>query len=458
VLAAAAALAAAGCGRPASPNIVLITIDTLRVDRLGAYGGPAARTPHVDRLAREGVLFENAVCPMPLTRPSHFSMMTSQYPREHGVVNNAIALPAGAVTLPEVLRAAGYRTGAFVGVRLLAPSSGSAEGFQTFVGPVAEHEWAADRVVRAAMAWLGGPARGETPFFLWLHLFDPHMPYAPPEPYRPPPPGDWPQAPAEISWPGLLALADARDGALPAGVLERGLDLYTGEVAFTDHWIGELLSALERDGRIDRTVLAFTADHGECFDNGIFFEHSDCLYDGAARVPLIVRFPPAIPGGRRDHRLAENLDLAPTLLRVAGVPAPPQFRGTDLLAPAGAERAGFIERPLYQPQAATNRRQRGDRIRTVGGRAVQSVAPEVERVGLRTTRWKFIRTGAVEELYDLQADPGERDNLAARRQELATRWRDRLRQWAAAHPLHVVDHSEINPELRETLRTLGYLR
>jgi choline-sulfatase len=447
----------AACDRAARPNVVLVTIDTLRADRLGAYGGRDVPTPHVDRLAREGLLFENAVCPMPMTRPSHFSIMTSRYPRQHGVVNNAIALPAEAVTLPEVLRQAGYRTGAFVGVRLMAAPSGAAQGFDTFVAPAEENAWAADRVVPGALHWLA--LQDGRPFFLWLHLFDPHMPYAPPPAFRPAPAAEWPDAPSEISWPGLLSMADAAQGVLSTAVLDRGLALYAGEVAFTDHWLGILLAALQQRGVLERTVVAFTADHGECFDHGIYFEHSDCLYDGAVKVPLIVRYPPAVAAGRRDGRLVENLDIAPTLLRLAGVPIPTEFRGTDRLGTVPAsEAAGFLERPLYQPEVAANRPQRNAHIRTLGGRRLRPVAPGEERVGLRTAEWKFIQDGSAEELYDLRADPTESRNLAGERSDVAGRLRARLRAWKAAHPLRLADESKVNPALRETLRALGYVQ
>jgi choline-sulfatase len=454
----AGALAGGGaCDSATRPDVVLVTIDTLRADRLGAYGDREARTPHVDRLAREGLLFENAVCPMPMTRPSHFSIMTSRYPREHGVVNNAIALPAEAVTLPEVLHDAGYRTGAFVGVRLMGAASGAAQGFDAFVAPTGENAWTADRVVPGAVAWLGGQDR--RPFFLWLHLFDPHMPYAPPPAFRPPPAHDWPDAPAEISWPGLLGMADAAQGVLPASVLERGLALYAGEVAFTDHWLGVLLAALQERGSLERTVIAFTADHGECFDHGIYFEHSDCLYDGAAKVPVILRYPPAIPAGRRDRRLVENLDIAPTLLGLVGLPRPASFRGADRLgAPASGEETGFLERPFYQPQVAINRPQRNARIRTLAGEPLRPVSPAEERLGLRTPEWKFIRSGRTEELYDLRADPAETRNLAGQRPDVAARLRSRLQRWTSAHPLRLADRSTINPELEETLRALGYVQ
>ena len=167
---------AQGCGGEPSPSVLLITIDTLRADELGAYGASPSRTPNLDRLAQESTVFERAAAPMPLTRPSHSSLFTSRYPREHGVLNNRMSLPLEELTLAEILADHGYRTGAFVGVELLSPKSGIGQGFETHDSPGERRQRPADDVVSTALEWIGSIGRRE-PFFAWVHLFDPHQPY-----------------------------------------------------------------------------------------------------------------------------------------------------------------------------------------------------------------------------------------------------------------------------------------
>jgi arylsulfatase A-like enzyme len=442
---------------PDRPNIVLITVDTLRADALGLYaGGKARRTPNIDGLGREGVVFDNAVCPMPQTRPSHFSILTSQYPREHGVVNNAIALPDGATTLAEVLKSSGWETAGFVAVSFLGAESGAAQGFDTFEGPSAR-ALTADEAVPRALRWLEARRDGQRPFFLWLHVFDPHMPYAPPAAYRPPPATGLGEAPTEISWPVLLARAKRSGGRLPAALLEYGQELYRGEVAFVDHWLGKLFQALRDPSRGGRTVIVLTSDHGECFDHGIFFEHSDCLYDASVRVPLVLWGPGVGKPGTREPRTVENLDLAPTLLRLAGVAAPASFRGRSFLHDTPPDGRGFLQRPLYQSLAAENRPQRNAQIRSIGDEKLRPIMPAVDIVGLRSRDWKYLNYGEGEELYYLPGDPEERANLAESRLAELRRSRLLLEQWLRAHPLRLGDQTTINPELRESLRALGYL-
>jgi choline-sulfatase len=459
----AAALLTGGLGMgcrarpPAPPDVLLVTIDTLRADRLGCYGGAGGLSPRMDRLAAESLVFDAASCPMPLTRPSHASIVTSLYPREHGVLNNQTALGEDVLTLGEVFRAAGYRVGGFVAVTLLAADSGAAQGFETFVAPQDARTLPADAVVRAAERWLDEPPGRDRPFFLWVHLFDPHMPYAPPPPYRPPPRGPVGAALPEVSWPRLLELAGRTGGDLPREALDRALDLYGGEVAFTDHWVGELMDALDARGRRERTVVLLTADHGECFDHGVFFEHSDCLYDGATRVPLLLRYPPRIRGGR-VARQVENIDIAPTLLELAGLAVPTAFHGRSLVNEGAEATAAYLDEPVYPPEAVENRTQRAARLRAVAGQPLRAIAAVQPQTGLRTREWKYLLSGAQEELYDLGADPTESVNLARSRPAVAGDLRRRLESWLAAHPRKPAGAAPISPELRETLRSLGYVQ
>jgi len=437
------------------PSFLLITIDTLRTDRLGGYGGPGGLSPHADRLARDGMLFENATCPMPMTRPSHFSIMTSQYPREHGVVNNRIALPDTAVTLPGLLQKAGYATAAFVSSRVIGSKSGSANGIETYVAPEQTQTWTAAESVPQAVRWLEGHAA--RPFFLWVHLFDPHMPYEPPAEYQPAG-GGTARRLEKVAWPAVNAIARENGGDLPASVLREALDLYAGEVRMADHGVGQLLDALEARGLAKSTVVILTADHGECFDHGILFEHSECLYDGGIRVPLVLRHPGRLPKGARVSAPVENIDIAPTLLGLAGVPVPPTFRGRSLLGRLDDDRAGFFEVPLYQEGARENRAANAVDVRAVAGEPLRPIVDDDHATGVRAARWKYLASARTEELYDLRADPTESVNLASKQPAVAAQWRERLRRWEAANPIRLIRSDQVDPDTLETLRSLGYIR
>ena len=452
----AAGLLARGRAPQGRPDVLLLTIDTLRADRLGCYGAATGSSPRIDALAASGVVFDNAACPMPLTRPSHFSMMTGLYPRQHGVLNNQGTLPDPVPTVAEAFAEAGYRTAAFVGVRLLAADSGAGQGFEVLEAPPGA-SWTADEVGRRAVDWvLDAPAARE-PFFLWVHLFDPHMPYAPPAAFAPPATPDGADLP-EVSWRRLVELAGRDDGRLSRQTLDRALSLYDGEVAFTDHWVGRVLDAVDgRRGR--RAAVAFTADHGECFDHGIYFEHADCLYDGALKVPLILRGAEPERAGERRTRQVENLDLAATLLEMAGLAPSAAFTRPSLLAAdGGAGGRAFFQHPLYAEHSAQNRVRRQEQIRSVAGEATRPLRPGQDELGVRTERWKYIRSGAKEELYDLRADPAERANRAAEEAAVRERMKEALAAWTRTHPLNVAAEGPINERLKETLRSLGYLQ
>lgn len=458
---------ASGCGPdPAPTSLVLVTIDTLRADAVGVYGGGSAATPVIDRLAREGVLFEDAVAPMPLTRPSHFTIFTGRYPREHGVVNNQLELPEAEVTLAEVFRDAGYRTAGFSGVKLFEADSGVAQGFGDFAASERRHDPAA-QVVDRALAWLEELPAGER-FFLWVHLYDPHMPYAPPPeflPAEPPPAGG---VDREASWAGLKAIARRGGGDIGPAAARRIRALYDAEVASADAEVGRLLAGVGgRSG--PEPVVALAADHGECFDHGYFYRHSDCLYEGALRIPLVVRAPGRLEAGRRIAGAVELVDLGATLLRLAGLEPPASFRARDLLAGAAASAAGpasalgagdaYFQPILSDDKAAANRQRIWAGIGSVAGEPVRTaLRSEIEPVGVRRGRWKYVMGGTLrEELYDLSADAAERRNLAEVDRRRTAELRSAARRFMEEVPFTVLDAKALSPELREHLKALGYL-
>ena len=309
-LAAAAALAAGlflVLRRPAVPrdpeaNILLITLDTFRADRLGANGGPAGLTPHLDALAREGVVFRDAVSPVPMTLPAHATILTGLNPPSHGVrTNGKYLLAPGAATLAEAMRAGGYETAAFVSSFVLDGRFGLDQGFDAYddrlPGAVKfanlESERRAGETIEAFRTWLEGRAPGRK-FFAWLHFYDPHFPYDPPEPYR----------------------SDARF-ATP----------YDGEIAATDAAVGAVVAALKRLNLYERTLILAVGDHGEAFgEHGEDKGHTFFCYEENLRVPLLFKAPGGRPSGQTVTTRVGLADVMPTLLDYAQT------------APAGGDR------------------------------------------------------------------------------------------------------------------------
>lgn len=445
---------ALACRTP-PPDVVLITVDTLRADRLGCYGSQTTRTPNVDRLAAEGLVFERAFAPLPETRPSHYTIFTSLYPSDHGVLSNLWPAAEDLTTLAGLYADAGYATAGFAGCQLFDAAAGEALGFEHFDAPH-EPQRTADGVVGAAIRWLGERG-GERPFFVWLHLFDPHMPYVPPPPWNgnsdPREVADWPT----FSWPRLLESARNHGGDLPRRVFGRGLDLYGAEVEYTDHWLGRFFDALREAGLYDEALIVLTADHGECFENGVFFDHSQCLGEGALRVPLVLRYPERVAPGRTDAPV-EHLDVAPTLARLSGLAVPAAFRGRGLLErrrdPASDV---FFQHPLYRSLDVANRQAVLDELRSVAGEPTRPVAGDRLPFGVRRGPWKYVRDGDEERLYNLAEDPAERRDLAAREPDVLRELRHAAWEWIRNHPIEPGDTSELDGELVERLEALGYL-
>jgi choline-sulfatase len=331
--------AAAAPGSARGFNVLLVTFDTARADAFGCYGNPDARTPVVDRLASRGVRFERTVSPAPITLPSHASLLTGLEPLSHGVRNNAtFRLAEEHVTLAEKLREAGYATAAFVGSFVLDARYGLEQGFAEYddeigadASPTDGHflQRPADRVTDAAIAWLGQEREQPrvAPFFLWVHYYDAHAPYQPPKAFAPPPPAD-PLAPYD-----------------PAENRAR----YLGEIAFADSQLGRLLDAIGEQ-QLERTLCVVTSDHGEALGEHGEFTHTVFVYRSTMAVPLIVSCPGLFESGRVvSDRIAGLVDVAPTVLSLAGGPPLPRTDGVDLFASSDPERAVYGESlvPLY---------------------------------------------------------------------------------------------------------------
>ncbi len=299
-------------------NVVLVSIDTLRADRLGCYGGPA--TPTLDRIASEGALVEVATGAAPSTRPSHATMMTGVYPCVHHLgTEPGDALPAGLPTLAELLRAQGWVTGAITEGGYL--DAAFERGFGTYrvdsAGTLERPTGRVEDVVADARGWLARHA--DERFFLFLHTYQTHFPYTPPAPYRSPPATD---------------RRIARNPAVPAAEYEaHDPDLYDGEVRYTDATLGRLFAALDDLGLGRETLVIVTSDHGEAFGEHGHFLHGEQLYEEDLRIPLIWWAPGLLPPGRRIPQVAGPADILPTLLQLAGLQPPAWVQGRNF-APA----------------------------------------------------------------------------------------------------------------------------
>jgi choline-sulfatase len=391
--------AADHAGRP----IVLITIDTLRADRVGAYGSTRGLTPVLDRFAQSAVRFTAAVTQVPLTLPAHATILTGLHPAHHGVrTNDGFRLAPGVPTLAGALKSRGYATGAFIGGYPLQSASGLARGFDRydddFLRSAGIVERPAGEVVRSAIAWI--EEHRAQPFFIWVHLFDPHSPYTPPAPFA----AAHPDAP------------------------------YDGEIAYTDDAIGRLFDRLRELDLFARAAILVVADHGESLGEHGERTHGTFLYDATVRVPLIIKLPDATAPRVVDVPV-EAADLAPTIASIAGT-ALDAVDGRSLLPLLGGG-AGDPDRPAYAESYYQNV--------LLGWSPLRAV---------RTRRWKFIEAPR-SELYDLASDPGELQNRIGDRATLASGLQRALPRVSesAGGP----QPSAAAADAAERLRSLGYV-
>ena len=403
-------------GRGDRPDIVLIVVDTLRADHVGAYGHHRETTPHLDVLASRGVLFENAWATAPWTLPSVMSIHTGLYPSDHRVENDGLKLGAEVSILAEQLSAAGYETAAFVSHVYVSRPFGFDRGFDTFedfgIGRPgyrveAGMEPTADIVTEAALARLG--RRSRAPLFLFVHYFDPHWPYDPPPQYRELFPNDY-NGPLDASYDSISRFQDPAV-PLPDGYRAFLEARYDGEIRFVDEMIGRLLDALD-----ERAWVVVTADHGEEYKEHGSMGHGRQLYEESIRVPLVIAGPRPRgeeergDGGLRITSPVSGVDLHPTILDLAGiVERGPKRRGVTLVPILRGDGSLPADRPLVSGTIRLN----------------------AYRTALRRDRLKLIHFMDRDrnELFDLEADPEERDDLAPRRPDdrralLATLFRE----------------------------------
>jgi arylsulfatase A-like enzyme/Tfp pilus assembly protein PilF len=423
-LALAAALMLAACSPRRPVNVLLVTFDTTRADFLGCYGKASARTPNLDRLAAEGTLFLNAMTAIPITLPSHSTIFTGTYPIAHGVRDNSLfRLPDSRTTLAEILKARGHATGAAIGGFPLVRSSGIAQGFdfyddhvtialEDYKGDPVERpqqfffdERPAPRVNDAILPWLRAHAR--SPFFAWVHYWDPHHPHIPPAPFN-----------------ELYAQ-----------------DLYQGEIAFADQSLGVLLDELKAQGVYDKTIIVISADHGEGRGEHNEDTHSMLAYNTTLHDPLIMRIP-GEPAGRRVPTRVGTVDILPTVLDFLGIPVPAGVQGRSLRSVMRRSGPPQSDGTSYYAETLSPRLSYG-----WGEQRVLFEGP-----------LKYIH-GPRQELYDLSADPQELRNLAAERPADKERMERVLASFLAKNASASIGDAvhEVDPATRDRLAALGYL-
>ena len=472
------------------PNLLLVSIDTLRADRLGAYGSSPGLTPVLDRLAAQGTTFERAASPMPLTGPTHTTLLTGLEPARHGVLRNGIRLRAEVETVAEMLARAGYRTGGFVSAwPLTDAASGLARRFERYdedlptrygvprvvdrlplvwladrtamsvldAGSSAErrgrflgeiHERDGARTVERALAWIA--RRDDQPYLAFVHLYEPHVPYVPPAALvRAMAPGDEPARWRFDRSPREMWLEERFTDRAEVAAVRR---LYDAEVAHADELVGHLLAGVDHFDHGEETIVVFTADHGEGLgEHGELFDHSEFLYETTMHVPLLVRLPGGVGAGRRVDELVTLADVAPTVLELAAVAPNGSLDGRSLV-------------PLLRGDASGGERLAhgtgGGAILRRGGIALPL------RHSVRDRRYKLIWTldkswpyrggPTFEELYDLASDPGELRNLVPNESEpeAVERLRGALRERLARRS---ADVGPLDPETVRRLNSLGYL-
>ena len=406
--------AAAVPPRRAAPNVILITIDTLRADHLGCYGATDVKTPTLDALARDGVVFERAISQVPLTWPSHAAILTGTYPFQNGVQDfTGQPLDPRFRSVAQVFKQQGYATGAVVSAFVLDRSWGLARGFDFYDDAFSAQAFLhkdvglvdrkAGESVTHAISWLQKPAR--RPFFFWLHLYDPHSPYDPPEPFH----------------------------------TQYRSHPYDGEIAYADHELGRLIAWLKQNRLYDRTAIVVLSDHGESLGEHGEKEHGFFVYNSTVHIPLIVK-PPADSGFRpgRVSAPVETVAVAPTLTRLAGM-------------------KDEIQKQFPHPGLLGNKAESEDAAYSESFYAFSSFGWSPLHA-LQTSRYHYIQA-PTRELYDVIADPQEKNNLASQQTATVAVLEDKLQALLRQNPFKPGEPatSGLSPDALEKLQALGYV-
>ncbi|MFQ5718737.1 MAG: sulfatase [Acidobacteriota bacterium] len=413
-------------------NVLLVTVDTTRADHLSCYGYGIRTSPHIDALASTGIRFADASSVVPLTGPGHATLMTGLVPRDHGAVRNGVRIRPEVPTLAQIASQIGMQTAAFIsGWTLSARITGLDHGFDTYDDEMTDryrlvnHQRWGDQTTDRALDWLD--AHGDTPFFLWVHLFDPH------EPYRS---HDLDLAPVP--------------GAAPVKRSGRVAD-YDQEIAFADAQIGRLLAALVRKGLRDRTLVVLTADHGEAFGEHGENGHGRRLYQTTQHVPLILAYP-SLGQGIVPELPVSTLDVFPTILGMLEQSVPPALEGIRLDEAIHDSSDAQATREIYMETFHGARK----KFWHIFG---PSLTGDPLYVAVRRGRWKAILDphDGHAELFDLSTDPGETVDVAADQSYRLRRFMPQLTSYARKAWRSADSPQELTGADRKKLEALGYV-
>jgi arylsulfatase A-like enzyme len=445
------------------PNILLVTIDTLRGDHVGYDGRwPHGLTPELDRLAQQGTAFLSTTTPAPATRPATASLFTGAYPGTHGVTNNSGRLSPPTPVLAEILRGAGYQTASIYGNLTIGPKQGFHRGFDSSRDFVVQRKGSKDALgVELAEQWLA--AEPKSPWLLWLHLMDPHGPYnsAPPETLA--------QIDTEDPLPERVLTRAASNFGL--GVLPRYQRIpgvrrasayrrrYRADVRTSDAQLGNLLRALDRLGLADSTLVIVTADHGEALgEHDYYFQHGWFLHEGSVHVPLLFRLPGRVLAGVQHEESVSLIDVMPTLLGGLGLERPVTLEGRDL---SGALVNGELEdAPAFAVSVADNQ---VSSVRVGDWKLIHTPRPPPPE--LRGGAWgPYFQAKEGFALFDLARDPGETKDVSTEEPERFAKLKGLLAEWERTHGVprgggrdDTIGEGDVDPRLREELKALGYV-
>jgi choline-sulfatase len=440
-----------GCQPKRDPNVLLLVIDALRPDHVGAYGYPLATTPTIDALARKGVLFLDATSSSSYTRAAVPSILASVHPAAHGVFSQGgqvEMLSEEITTLAETLKARGYATAAFAPNPSLHRTFNFDQGFDLYdddfqvgAGPAHEAHETARKIHTRFLRWLS--SNRERPYFAYLHYRDVHGPYVPPPPYD----SMFPRSGERRILNRLELRSRPIDLRTPVRFrdLDSYIERYDGDIRYTDDHLAKLLAALDKEGLLENTVVFLTADHGESFLEHDAWTHGTGLYEEQTRVPLLMVLPKERSAGLRVEQPVQTIDLYPTVLELLGLEIPAALQGRSLFGALEGEADPL--RPVFS-EARVNRRKQA----TSWG----------QLVAVRRGGWKLIynRTNRKIELYHLKEDPAETRNLVEREPERA---RELLRlisaydRDSAARGYRAKGQDALPPDVVEGLRALGYV-
>ena len=406
-----------------APNVVLISVDTIRADHLGCYGYANPTSPNLDTLAEGSLVFDDMICEVPLTGPSFCAMMTSQFPRETGVTRNGMRLPEDVPTVAESYAAAGYETLCVTSNwTLKGKLSGLDRGFAEYDDRFREKRWgiikserSAEEVTAIALKLLQARDR-ERPLFAWFHYSDPHAPYELHRGFEVTDPKDVP---------------DDRSGRVTVK--------YDSEIAYADSLIAEVLAALPTEN----TYVVFVGDHGESLWEHDYLGHGRRIYQQGLRIPFMISGPGIQPG--RSNARARGIDIGATLLGLANLEPAPGMYGIDVL---GTEVPGTRARVIETYRGAV--------LNLPGAKEIMSnMGPQLQ--GRLIDDWKLVTNGKRSELFHLKEDPGELENVAHVHPELVARFTQQIRDWSDAIANRQSDETELSEDDIEALKSLGYI-